>query len=197
MYVTVEQVRERGSGITPSGAPPATDDVLTDVIEQASRIFDLQCGVKPGYFEAAADDAEPSTKVFYGDGGTLLKLDPYVPGTLDETITVPEGYTAQTFIEGDGYLIRADSAGIPIGTFGRWDGWNAYVPVTVTAVWGFESTPADVKQAVIELAINLWRETDPASLKLVNLEGGVLRESTPPRVKEIARRYRANQAAFI
>lgn len=262
MYVTVEQVRERGSGITPSGAPPATDDILTDVIEQASRIFDLQCGVKPGYFEPAlypawqsghayvvgdlitpttrnlhvyrvttagtsgateptwttgtgttvtsgtgptavtftehGADVVASTRVFYGDGGTLLKLDPYVPGTLDETITVPTGYTAQTFIEGDGYLIRADSTGIPIRDTPRfYDGWAPYIPVTVTAVWGFESTPADVKQAVIELAINLWRETDPASLKLVNLEGGVLRESTPPRVKEIARRYRANQAVFV
>jgi hypothetical protein len=68
------------------------------------------------------------------------------------------------------------------------------VPITVSAIWGWRETPADVKAAVIEWVLNLWRETDPASVKLVGLEGQPLREAIPPRVKAVARKWRAKVA---
>ena len=59
--------------------------------------------------------------------------------------------------------------------------------------------PADVKAAIIEWVINVWRETDPAGLKLVNLDGMPLREKMPPRVADVVKQYgiRTNAAVFV
>lgn len=173
------------------------DSELDALIERASRYFDLLCGVEPGYFDAA--DVSATARTFYGDGTHFLKLDRYVAGSLSTTITVPSGYTAPTFIERDGYLQITSEDGIPL-TRTRYfcsEGWWSNLPITVTARWGFATTPEDVKHAVIELAVNLWRETDPANVKLVNLEGQPLREKYPPRVKEIANRYRVQTGVLV
>lgn len=252
--------------MTEAAIPPATDELVRDLIERVSRLFDLEVGCAPGYFEPAlypaweanhayavgdvitpttpnlhkyritvegtSGSVEPTwptdsgetidygsvvyqefgadvvatTRTFYGDGTNYLKLDPYVPGTLNATITVPSGYTAPDFIERDGYLVQATSDGFMINSdviasftnrgvyTSRW--W-AGVPITVTAKWGYPNTPADVKLAVIEWIINVWRETDPASQKLVNLDGMALRESIPPRVNEVAKRYRIKTAEAV
>lgn len=198
-YCTKDEVRRRmfgGSGSGGSGTTTALPDAELDaLIEQGSRMFDLVCGVTPAYFEAASGSPPAaSDQTIYGQGTSYLKLPPYVPGSLNTTITVPTGYTAPTFIEKDGYLIITDSNGLtpngpwryPLYTVGWWEG----VPVTVSAIWGFEAVPADVKLAVIELIINLVRETDPPTVKLTDIEGQPLREKLPPRVAEIAKRYR-------
>lgn len=143
-------------------------------------------------FTEIGTDVVASARTFYGDGTNYLRLDPYVPGSLSTTITMPAGYTASAFIERDGYLAQASSDGI-VNRFAPsifTAGWSRGVPVVVTALWGYEATPGDVKAATIELVINLWRETDTAHLKLVGLDGMALREKLPPRVAEIARRYR-------
>lgn len=199
MYLTKEEFR--GAGGNPIVAQATTaalpDAQLEDLIEKASRYFDLLCGKKPGYFEAA--DTEPSERTFYGDGTYFLKIDRYVADSLNTTLTLPSGYTAPDFVERDGYLRITDSSGALLTrlspTFS--EGWWANVPITISARWGFESTPEDVKFAIVELAVNLWRETDPANVKLVNLEGQPLREKYPPRVWEVARRHRLKGATFV
>lgn len=197
-YVTKEEVRLR----TADGTTTASlDDTQLDMlIAQASRYFDLECGVTPEYFEAAG--ATATDLVVYGDGTHFLKLPPYVEGSLDTDITVPDGYTAPTFIERDGYLILASTgvmthriAPFPSPFYG---GWYSGVPITVSAKWGYEAVPDDVKMAVIELVINLWRETDPATLNLLDLERQPLREKLPPRVMEVVKRYRMSVSpAFV
>ena len=199
MYATVAEFRGSGS-MSPTAQATTTalpDAQVETLIERASRFFDLLCGVAPGYFEPA--DVSPSNRTFYGNGTHFLKLDQYVPGSLNATLTYPDGYTSLDFIERDGYLVLTDSTGVvATHTSGRdFYGWYARVPITVSARWGLSATPADVKLAVIELAINLWRELDPANVKLVNLEGQPLREKYPPRVWEIARRYRVNSGVLV
>jgi hypothetical protein len=198
MYVTVAEFRGSGSmGPTAQATTSALPDPeATKLIERACRFFDLLCGVSPGYFE---EGTTVSSKTFYGDGSHYLKLDRYVPGTLNTSISLPDGYTAPEFIQREGYLVIS-SSGILTSRFAPFPcngGWSAGVPVTVSAKWGFEATPEDVKLAVIELAINLWRELDPANVKLVNLEGQPLRERYPPRVWEIAKRYRVNAGVLV
>lgn len=192
MYCLTDEVRDVATQMTDTAMP---EDVLESLILRASRIFDLSCGVEPGYFEAAGEDAAESTKVLYGDGTNYLKLPPYVSDSLNATITMPDGYTVLEFVAVGGYLTRSVTGVLqrsyPYFAFG----WLPGVPVTVSAVWGYETTPEDVKAAVIELVINLWRETDPAFIKLINIEGQPLREKLPPRVNEIARRYRVRTAA--
>jgi hypothetical protein len=178
-----------GGSATTTALPPAELEAL---IEQASRIIDLECGVPEGYFNPAPIPIATS-KTFYGNGTNYLQLPPYIEGSLNTTLTLPDGYTAPTFTEKDGFLVL-NSSGVlpPFSGFSNvcWPGWYSGVGITVSAIWGFRETPADIKLAVIELVINLCRETDPASLKLTNLEGQALRETLPPRVKEIVRKYR-------
>lgn len=138
-------------------------------------------------------DVVASSRTFRGQGINYLQLSPYIAGTL--TITYPTGYTLPTYDERDGYLIfTRGSFGPP---FIESIGWYQGIAITASAIWGFRETPADVKMAVVELVLNLWRETDPAQQKLVNLDGMALRETLPPRVKEITRRYRAKGVAFV
>lgn len=264
MYCSTTEVRRRMFGGAGAGGTATVtalpEEELRDLIEQASRFFDLECGVEIGYFEAAfyptwesnhmyvvgdiitpttrnshiyrvttagtSGASEPSSwptgsgqtvtsgtvtfteygsdvvateKTFYGNGTNYLRLSPYVPGTLNTSISLPEGYTVPTFTELEGHLVINLSGVLP--PFRRYydsdcyGGWLSGVPVTVSAIWGFSATPPDVKMAVIELVINLHRETDPTNVKLVSLEGQPLRERIPPRVLEIAKKYRFKTGA--
>lgn len=201
-YCTPTEVREAGTQITESAPVKATDAYLTKLIERASQFFDSIVGVSPQFFEAAGDTA--TSRTFYGDGTNFLRLDAHVAGSLVEAITVPEGYEVPTFIQKDGFLILTTTEGNlthALTPFPSWyrsgSGWWAGQPITVTARWGYEATPADVKLAVIELTINLLRETDPAAIKLINTEGLAIREKLPPRVKAIAELYRRKASVLV
>lgn len=153
--------------------------------------------IGPVVFTEAGADVVATSKTIYGDGTNLLSLPPYVPGTLNTTISVPDGYTAQEFIERDGYLIRSLN-----GVMNSFDpvfggGWYPNVPITVSAVWGYAQTPADVKHAIIEFVINLVKEVDPASIKMMSLEGQPLRERMPPRVKMVAEKYKFRGVVLV
>jgi len=201
-YCTPLEVRRRMFGGSGSGGSATTTALpqaeLEALIEQASRMFDLVCGVSPGYFNAAPIPIATS-RTIYGEGTSYLRLPPYVPGSLNTTLTVPTNYTAPSFIEKDGFLVLVDSNGIAPQGIWRYPpyitGWWEGVGITVSAIWGFLETPADIRMAIIELVINLKRETDPAELKLTDIEGQPLREKLPPRVAEVARRYRPQVGA--
>lgn len=197
MYVTKDEFRGAGTMPVVQGATAAAipDDQLNDLIEKASRYFDLLCGVIPGYFEAA--EATPNERTFYGDGTRFLRLDRYVSGSLNTSIGLPDGYTAPEFVERDGYLVTTSNGVIHASPWSECGGWYSGVPIRVTAKWGFTATPADVKLAVIELTANLWSEVDPKHVKLVNIEGQPLREKYPPRVWEISKRYRLRTGVLV
>ena len=202
-YCTPLEVRRRASGGIGAGTSATETSLptaeLEALIEQASRMFDRACGVPDEWFNPVAIPVA-TMKTIYGDGSNYLRLPPYIPGSLSTSLTLPEGYTAPDFIERDGYLlvhssgVLSTSVGSYYGAwpynFPVWQGWYVGVPITVSAIWGYYETPADVKMAVIEMVLNLWRESDPAQVKLTNLEGQPLREKYPPRVLEAARRRR-------
>jgi hypothetical protein len=195
-YCSSTEVRRRMAGGSGSGGSATTVALnpaeLDALIEQASRMFDLECGVPERYFNPV-EVPIAQTRTFYGDSSHYLQLPPYVAGSLDTVLTLPSGYIVPDFIEQNGYLVITDSNGLappfhhPVYSLAGW--WTG-VPITVSAIWGWRETPADVRMAVIELVINLHRETDPATLKLTGLDGQALREKMPPRVLEVAKRYR-------
>lgn len=174
------------------------NDEVTALIVKASRLFDLICGVEPEYFEPAGVNA--TARTFYGDGTHYLKIDRYVPGSLNTTISLPEGYTAPEFIERQGYLVIS-SSGVLSGRFAPYacaGGWYAGVPITVTARWGFAATPPDVNQVVLKWAAELWRITDPANQKLLAIEGQPISpQRTPPFAEDVAKRYRAQSGVLV
>lgn len=142
--------------------------------------------------EAGAEGATP--RVFYGDGLNFLKLPPFVAGSLT-VITMPSGYTVPAYaIQGSYLWVKDATSGVL--TEGVTSGWLTGVPVTVTARWGFESTPADVVQAVIQIAIHLWRGSDAAFAKTTDLT--VPAEAIPATAQAIINAYRTkSRAAFV
>jgi hypothetical protein len=156
---------------------------------RASRIFDIFAGVRPGYFTETSTAA--SAKVVYGTGLPFLAL-PRFFGPAP-TVAMPDGYTVPTFVEVAGSLIITDDKGILQKLGGRNlypIVWPESVPVTVTAKWGFEAVPEDVKEAVIELTIAVWRSKDTAFLRAINSQNmTVLAQAIPDRVKQIATSY--------
>ena len=196
-YCTITEVRRRGTQFTETAF---TDTELLALIEQASRYFDQEAGVSAGYFNPSPYPI-PTDRVFYGDGTHYLKVDTYIADSI-VSVDFPADYTAPDYVARNGYLLRTGETHILPTTMRPWwpwwGGWPEGVPVTVNAVWGLGLTPADVRMAVIELVINLARETDPAHLNLTDLERQPLRERIPPRVAAVARRYRLKvNPAFV
>jgi hypothetical protein len=196
-YCSIAEVRRRAVQATESAV---SDEELTALIEQASRYFDLECGVPSRHFGPSSYPIA-TERTFYGDGIHYLKLDAFVEGSIT-AVDLPADYTAADYVIRNGYLVRTGTDHIlpSVHNHTWWPSgmWQEGVAVTITAVWGYSETPADVRMAVIELVINLWRETDPATLNLLDLERQPLRERLPPRVMEVVKKYRMNTSpAFV
>lgn len=154
---------------------------------------------------------EGTIRTFYGDGTDYLFLPPYVSGSLGAVILPPE-IPGIEFREVNGGLQRtAPGVGVSLSlldaaswnqslyvTPGRrpWDGWPYGVPIQVVARWGFLSVPGDVRQATIQIAVKLHRETDPAFVKVQEIDGQVIREALPPTAERIAKKYRDRHILF-
>lgn len=198
-YCTIVEVRQRAVQATEAAL---SDTELFALIEQASRYFDLECGVPAGYFNPSPYPIA-TERVFYGDGTHYLKIDNFIADSIT-AVELPEDFSGPpSYVVRDGYLQRASETGVLLTGYNTpttlaTGFWPAGVAVTVTAIWGLSTTPQDVKMAVIELVINLWRETDPATLNLLDLERQPLRERLPPRVAEVIRKYKAKaHPAFV
>src|SRR5262249_12108993 len=211
-YATLAELKAYGYQST-----SADDALLTTILTRASRFFDRAVGVKAGYF-IAYNGTDPATaRKFWGDGTDYLKTDPYI-STLAITVAMPTGYTIPPYIEsrtmahqtddGQGFfLIRTYSnnesrygfvkdsnideyAGALFAANINYIGWPIGVKVTVTAKWGFDALLEDVKEAVLETAIAIWRGRDQAFSRVVNLETNIaVVDAMPMRAKLIADRY--------
>jgi hypothetical protein len=164
---------------------------------RASRIFDIMCYVPAEYFFKQSENAE--ARVFYGTGSVFLVLPQHYEPVV--TVTMPTGYKVPQWVEIDGCLRTKNDSGIifqPLDycrTF-----WAEGVPVTVTAKWGFEFVPEDVKEAVAELVIAMWRSKDTAFLKAVSLDtNSVIVKESPERTKMVAAFYSGRKSipAFV
>lgn len=193
-YCSPAEVRESGIQITAKGTPSWSNDLLERIIERASRLFDIECGVEPGFFQASPN-ALATERAIYGDGTNFLKLPPYVVGSLNATLSYPSGYNDLEFAERGGYLVRVDNGVLSNSPYG---GWYEGVPITISAKWGFAETPADVKHAIIKLVIHICRTMDPTQLKLLVLEGQPLfQERMPKDVIDLAKKYRWRESVLV
>lgn len=187
-YVDFDDVKRYGYQFDES-----TDgSLLADLIDRASALFDTLCNAPPGYFKPDTISETPSPKTFYGSGSMYLNLPPYVGSIVKADVGMPTGYTVPDFRVVDNSLRITDSLGVvhPMD----WSNiWPNGVPVVVTARWGREKTPDDVKEAVAELAIAMWRGRDHAFLKAIQMDNQqIINEAIPKRVKVVAAHYRGS-----
>lgn len=192
LYVTAQEIKEQAIGSEAETAP-----FWASLAESSSRIFDRACGVSDGCFNKAG--AAATTKIFRGDGTDYLRLAPYIAESLtlvewldsDDVVTEVD---AEDYFERDGYLIYANA-----GVWG-WDCRTAYSNprgyfkmnrrYRVTAIWGFSEIPAEVKQAVIELALFIWRRKDLAFSDMSGVATAVVAAQMPPTTEMVVEKYK-------
>lgn len=207
------------------GYQSTTDDdaLITAILPRASRLIDRYVGVKPGYFDLGDAGQTASARKFWGSGIDYLQIDPYL-STPAISVAMPTGYTAPPYLEsrnlpmtddGQGFfLIRTYSDNESRFEFVKdaaWDedagalfaanittvGWPEGVKVTVTAKWGWDAIPDDIKEATLETIIAIWRGRDQAFARVVNLETNLaVTQAIPERARLIADRYRQARGMF-
>ena len=174
-YATAEQVSK-----FLQGAEDADETALALAISAASRFIDNFCEVNAGFFAKAGDTA--TDKTVAGSGVFLLRLPPYLPGTLESISS--EGLE----IDLEDYTLRGN---VPLQFLiapGRvYFSEDAYF--TFRAQWGFAEIPADIVQATITMAIKMFRETDVATVKMADTETQ-LTQNVPSIVRAICDGYR-------
>jgi hypothetical protein len=155
----------------PQGSGSAlSDNLIRDVLDRAQALIELEIG-------HSLDDAATATVTVYGDGSDYLTLPRHVQDSVTE-VTAPTGYTVPTYIQTNGYL-RATAATTYLGQRpypGYWGRWGYGVPYAVTATWGTRATTNDAVQAVLELAIEIYKAregTSPAGVVGVDGAGAL------------------------
>lgn len=174
----------------------ADDSPVWDLLaESASRMFDRACNTEDDFFGKAA--AAVSTKTFEATGTRYVKMPPYLPGTITQ---VKIGDLIQTpltaYLERDGYLVF----NYPVGYRGSvWTYLSAATrpPVAVTARFGFVAVPADVRMAVIEQALLMWRRKDLAFTDLSGVSTSVAQSPYSPTFQIASDKYRGIYAAAV
>src|SRR5690606_11094442 len=131
--------------------------------ESASREFDSLCEVRENFLQDGEyDDSEPtplpvySSRVFFGNGTWILKLEPIVALNPSSPITAEEDFAYDI----PAYVVSGDSLIWPRSSSGN---WTADFTFTVSAQWGFPSIPPDIRLAVAKLALNAWRLSVPVN----------------------------------
>lgn len=159
---------------------PKDEDLFRLLIPRASRIIDRLCGVAGGYFTLAGLAA--TVRSVAGSGTRFLRLPPYVAGSITTVVLDPVA-TLPSYVEKDGYLVA-----------GRNEVWDEDYEVNITARWGFEAIPEDIREATIELSLAIWRQRDSGFARVSTEVNGasVVNPPIPDRTKKICEAWRAN-----
>lgn len=123
-------------------------------ISAASGFVDQYCRRPQNYF-AAADPDNPTERIYRGKDSNSLQIGRHLPGS----VTVL-GIAAQAYYEGaNGWLYALDPGPSNAGI--DWVGnsncfWNSCYQYRVTAAWGFDATPEEIKHAVKAIAEQIF-----------------------------------------
>ena len=217
-YVTLAQARAYTYQ-----SQTADESLLTDLIERASRIFDSACSLPDEYFLAGDSSQAATERYFWGDGTDYLHIDPHL-SSYDPTAVMPTGFQtlgytyvnpyqrARTYNPQDFQLVRTygesqsrvralqERRDYFFAEFSNqidYTGWPDGIRVAVTAKWGWDATPADVQEAVLEMIALMFRSKDQAFARAVAIDGNVVVNSAmTPRAQMIADGYARGRAMF-
>lgn len=188
-YATVPQFRAYFHQITAA----ATDEALIEaVLDRASAIVDGEVG-------AAFGTAAAGLQTVYGDGTDYLFVPAFVPGSVTGVTTI-NGYTVPAYVERDGLLVVVDSLGRlrrpgDTGLLGAnpSPGWQAGIPYTVAATYGYDVVPHDITEATLEIAGRIWQSRNAGFSDVVGVEGGGAvgyQKAIPATARRILDRWR-------
>jgi hypothetical protein len=217
-YVTLDQVRAYVYQ-----SQDADEDLLIRIVTRAARIFDAACSLPDGYFAQGQAGQTASIRYYWGNGTDYLKVDPYL-STPTPVVTMPTGFAVLNWIEvnpykpsqqntpgefflsrryGDDYSSfaalneRRDYFFAEFSNQVDYVGWPAGIRVGVTAKWGWDRTPQEVQEAVLETVANIWRSKDQGFARAVAIDGiAIINQPLPPRAQMIADGYKAGRGMF-
>lgn len=138
------------------------------------------------------------------DAPTFLESNPYQSERLAQS--AGEFFLVRTYGNDESRFEGLRTMGSELGVFfpldvlnnsGLFVGWPDGIKATVTAKWGWDSIPADVTEAVLEITMAIWRGKDSAFARVVGLpESQTIFGALPDRARLIADGYRVGKAVF-
>jgi hypothetical protein len=175
LYITVDVLKNAALDNEADNTP-----VWELLAESVSRLFDRECEVSDGFFSKAGD--EVSLRSYRGNNTQYLKLFPYIPDSITIISIDGDDYyditvSQRRYRERDGYLIF----NYPVSD-------TAFIDVT--AIYGFAAIAADIKQACIEQALQLWRKKDLGFCRLSGISAAAINAEFSPTFTAVTKRYR-------
>jgi hypothetical protein len=175
LYITVDVLKNAAI------ADEADNTIVWELLaESVSRLFDRECEVSDGFFSKAGE--EVSLRSYRGNNTQYLKLFPYISDSITIISVDGDDYydvlvSQRRYRERDGYLIF----NYPVSE-------TAFIDVT--AIYGFSDIAADIKQACIEQALQLWRKKDLAFTDLSGVSAAAINAEFSPTFTAVTKRYR-------
>lgn len=126
---------------------------LEGIREAASRAIDDYLEVGSGYF--APHGGVSSVKIIKGDGSSSIVLPSPLSGSV--TITAADASYVPDFTVDGSRLVALNEDGYP-------SPYYFWYPIyyNVTGVWGYAATPAQIREACLQLIAHFWRGRDAA-----------------------------------
>jgi hypothetical protein len=160
--------------------------------------FDTLTEVPAGFYEQAG--TESAQKVFNGSGIAYMALPPFVAGSLDiESATINgRPFEIEIYLQGEEgrqYLIDR-KAMEQSGAFSADLNKNRFVgfpfggQIALSALWGFSEVPADLRLACIQIALYIWRQSDPSFATISNADNQLILRELPPSAILTVEKYR-------
>jgi hypothetical protein len=191
LYATVEDLSQRAPAIiVKDEAGEITDESRTageSLLEAISRAIDSKTRRTPGAFSPSPN--EPTAHVVYGNNKSCLEIPAHIKGTVNTTVTTIAGVSAPHCVEHRGLLCIVDTSGVML----RNARWREGVPYTITARWGYQGVPADIREACLVWAAiraRLNAGDMSGAVTTITRDGSTLmRDDVPPSVKDLIAPY--------
>ena len=154
---------------------------ISAVLAAASNYVDKATGRAAGFY--AVSPADPSTRRFRGDGSKVLRIPAHIKGTVSvENVPLAAWYES----EQNGWLYKYSTSESEnfLPQFDGYPVWTKGGLYNVAARWGFAATPADITEAVSQIALRWW-QNQQGTLGQITPTGFVIERDVPPSAQAI------------
>lgn len=169
----------------PEAQSAAEQAALGRILAAVTVAIDSYTKRPPQYFASA--EAQPTARFFTGEGKVYLRLPVHIAGSIDPAEGVDcSGHSITNWVERGGWLYQTSGLGKLGGI------WQRGVEYTVSARWGYDTTPADITEACRQLVVHYF-ERQRGTIGQVTPNGFVIDRDMPPTVKTLLAAYRRKE----